>query len=112
MDGATMLIEDALKERAEGIRQLRGEWFPPDENLSELLDDAAGFIDKCRKQIDEIRAERNAAVKDLESLVEASMEGKDEPEPCDFCKLGGEALCPKPICVPEWRGPREEETEP
>lgn len=60
-------------------------------------------------EIATLKKERDAAVRDLEALMGAGMDGDGETSECDFCKLGQEAICPKPYCVPEWRGPQEPE---
>ena len=87
--------EAARKKQADILYELRGQKY--EQTIA---------IDQLRAENDRLKRERDAAVGDLETIMAY---GGGNLDTCQFCKnsqcyaRGGTKLC-----LPEWRGPKEE----
>lgn len=69
---------------------------------SSLFDEAADALEKLQAELEQVKAERDAAIKDLNEFL-----SMDElcPIQCEWCKWNG-AYCDGK--TPEWRGVQNE----
>ena len=112
------LIE-RLKNRARGVRELRGTYlqfpFPSNETLSDDLLKAADIVGDYFR----IKQERDAAIRDMKAIADAIREDHGNTECCFACKYDADFSvmpCGEPAnecpgfdgydCF-EWRGTKE-----
>lgn len=71
-------------------------------DLARVLEDAADVLEKLQAELEQAKAERDAAVKDLNEFL-----SMDElcPIQCEWCKWNGTYCDGK---TPEWRGIKED----
>ena len=81
---------------------------------SGLLDESATALyalqvenEKLRAELEQVKAERDAAVSDMETIMAY---GGGNLDTCQYCKNGQcYARGGTKLCLPEWRGPQKED---
>lgn len=103
---------------------LREDWLENGENeyvydtnsFLESLDDAPTIdpeslpiVRQLREELARVTAERDAAVKDLETAMKIDSEVDDIGLSCFLCRVCSKNDTCDGVCNPKWRGPRKEE---